>query len=103
MIAFFFTETFSNLYFECDQAVTNQERSLLILHVVALMCEKLGPSILKSTQHTLAFIKSTLQRACVICRTEGDVASDAFLTETLTMALGMLSAVLGGALKASIL
>ena len=31
------------------------------------------------------------------------MASDAFLTETLTMALGMLSAVLGGALKASIL
>ena len=71
----------------------------MILHLVALMCEKLGPSILKNTTQMLAFIESTLKRACAIIHADEQGLGAAFVTETLTMALGMLSAVLGGAVE----
>lgn len=60
------------------------------------MCEKLGPSILTDTPQMLAFIESTLIRACAIIHADEQGLGLAFVTETLTMALGMLSAVLSG-------
>lgn len=63
------------------------------------MCEKLGPSILKNTPQTLSFISSTLKRACTILQADEEGLGIAFVTETLTMSLGMLSAVLGGAVE----
>lgn len=71
------------------------QQSLLILHLVALMCEK--PSILKNTSQMLAFIQSTLKRACTVLEADEEGLATEFLTETLTMSLGMLSALLGGA------
>lgn len=68
----------------------------MILHLVALMCEKLGPSILADTPQMLAFIESTLIRACAIIHADEQGLGLAFVTETLTMALGMLSAALSG-------
>lgn len=73
------------------------QQSLLILHLVALMCEKMGPSILKNTSQMLAFIQSTLKRACTVLEADEEGLATEFLTETLTMSLGMLSALLGGA------
>ena len=70
-----------------------------MLHLVAVMCEKLGPSILKNTPQTLSFIYSTLKRACAILQADEEGLGTAFVTETLTMSLGMLSAVLGGAVE----
>ena len=75
------------------------QQSLLILHLVALMCEKLGPSMLQNTPQTLAFIESTLKRACTILHADQEGLGTVFITETLTMSLGMLSAVLGGAVE----
>lgn len=66
---------------------------------MAVMCEKLGPSMLKNTPQTLAFIQSTLKRACTILQADQEGLGTAFVTETLTMSLGMLSAVLGGAVE----
>ena len=63
------------------------------------MCEKLGPSILKNTPQTLSFIQSTLERVCTVLQADDEGLGTAFLTETLTMSLGMLSAVLGGAVE----
>lgn len=47
----------------------------------------------------LIFIESTLKRACAIMDADEDRLGTAFVTETLTMALGMLSAMLGGAVE----
>ena len=47
----------------------------------------------------LNFIQSTLKRACAITNADEEGLGTAFVTETLTMALGMLSAVLGGAVE----
>ena len=47
----------------------------------------------------LIFIESTLKRACAIMHADEDGLGTAFITETLTMALGMLSAMLGGAVE----
>lgn len=83
----------------CFSFYLDVQHSLLILHLVALMCEKLGPSILKNTTQILAFIESTLKRACAVIHVDEQGLGAAFVTETLTMALGMLSAVLGGAVE----
>ncbi|XP_031563618.1 transport and Golgi organization protein 6 homolog [Actinia tenebrosa] len=82
-----------------DRQASADQRSLLILHLLALMCDKLGPSILKDVQQMLAFIKSTLQRGCALCETEEGLLEGGLVSETLTMAFGMLSAIMGGASK----
>ena len=46
----------------------------------------------------LIFIKATLERGCSLYQQE-QYQVDPFITETLTMALGMLSAILGGAVQ----
>ena len=78
---------------------SDTQHSLLILHLIALMCEKLGDSILRNASQMLIFIESTLKRACTIMHADEQGLGTAFVTETLTMALGMLSAVLGGAVE----
>ncbi|XP_048590647.1 transport and Golgi organization protein 6 homolog [Nematostella vectensis] len=87
----------SNDLMMIDKAVANQKRSLLILHLVALMCEKLGPTILQDPKYMLSFIRATLERACILCQ-EGQLEAG-LIAETVTMVIGMLSAILGGALK----
>lgn len=84
-----------------DKQASAHQQSLLILHLLALMCDKLGPSILNDVQQMLAFIKSTLQRGCALCETEDAFLEGGLVSETLTMAFGMLSAIMGGAAKVS--
>ena len=95
---FSFTDTTNSDLFEYGEAVSSQHR-LLVLNHVALMCEKLGPSILTSTPQVLSFIKSTFQRGCTIINVHDQEVGATFITETVSMALGMLSAILGGAVK----
>ncbi|KAK2560130.1 Transport and Golgi organization protein 6-like protein [Acropora cervicornis] len=85
--------------FSDDMGLEGIQQNLLILHLVALMCEKLGPSMLQNTTQTLAFIQATLKRTCAILQSDQEGLGTAFITETLTMSLGMLSAVLGGTLE----
>ena len=79
--------------------VSDTQHSLLILHLIALMCERLGAAILRNALQMLIFIESTLKRACAIMHADEEGLETAFITETLTMALGMLSAMLGGAVE----
>ena len=73
-------------------------KALVIFNALALMCEKLGPSVLKNTGHMIQFIDTTLTRAHHVYM-ESSGAAGVFDLETMTMALGMLSALLGGAVK----
>ena len=84
-----------------DFGEMERAKALTIFHVLALICEKLGPSVLKNTRHMISFIHVTLTRAhhvYVETSREGTGAGE-FELETLTMALGMLSALLSGAVK----
>ena len=63
------------------------------------MCEGLGDSILRNASQMLIFVESTLKRACSIMHADEEGLGTAFVTETLTMAIGMLSAILGGAVE----
>ncbi|XP_064611997.1 transport and Golgi organization protein 6 homolog [Liolophura sinensis] len=74
-------------------------RQVLTLNLLADMCETLGPSFLKSSQHVLEFVKSTLERGVEVCRCTADQDTGLFETETITMAMGLLTAVLSGALE----
>ena len=78
---------------------SDTQHSLLILHLIALMCERLGESILRNASQMLIFIESTLKRTCAIMHADEEGLGTAIITETLTMALGMLSAMLGGAVE----
>ena len=78
---------------------SDTQHSLLILHLIALMCERLGESILRNASQMLIFIESTLKRASAIMRADEEGLGTAIITETLTMALGMLSAMLGGTVE----
>ena len=78
---------------------SDTQHSLLILHLIALMCERLGDSILRNASQMLIFVESTLKRACAIMHADEEGLGTAFVTETLTMAIGMLSAILGGAVE----
>lgn len=76
-------------------------KALVIFNTLALMCEKLGPSVLKNTGHMIRFIDTTLTRAHRVYMESGaeEAGDGAFELDTMTMALGMLSALLGGAVK----
>jgi hypothetical protein len=73
-------------------------KTLVIFNALALMCEKLGPSVLKNAGHMIQFVETTLTRAHHVFMESMGVAG-VFEMETVTMALGMLSALLGGAVK----
>ena len=63
------------------------------------MCERLGESVLRNASQMLIFIESTLKRACAVMHADEEGLGTAFITETMTMALGMLSVMLGGAVE----
>ncbi|KAL3860129.1 hypothetical protein ACJMK2_010294 [Sinanodonta woodiana] len=74
-------------------------QKLLILNLLAAMCETLGPNCLQSFQHTVEFIKVTLERGIQVCNSTEDEIFGAFESETVTMAIGMLTAIMTGAIQ----
>ncbi|XP_062575035.1 transport and Golgi organization protein 6 homolog isoform X2 [Saccostrea cucullata] len=78
----------------CDQKI-------LVLNVLAQLCEDLGPSCIKSPSQTLSFVQATLERAIQICSQSEDELTGYFESETLSMAMGLLTAMLSGAVEMS--
>ncbi|KAM4612463.1 transport and Golgi organization protein 6 homolog [Discoglossus pictus] len=74
------------------------ERRLQLLQVLSVLCERISDSIFTNVQQVVEFVATTLQRACVSLPLSegGSVAS-----QTLSMALGLVAAMLGGAVKLS--
>lgn len=72
---------------------------LTILNLLAAVFEKLGPSSLKSTKHVLEFIKATLVKSIDELDPVEKEFGGIFNNEILTMSLGMLTAVVAGALQ----
>ncbi|XP_053401434.1 LOW QUALITY PROTEIN: transport and Golgi organization protein 6 homolog [Mercenaria mercenaria] len=74
-------------------------RKLTLLNILAAVCETLGPDCIKNAKHTLEFVKATLERGVQICNRTEDMVFEAFENETVTMAMGLLTALLTGAFQ----
>ncbi|XP_067651346.1 transport and Golgi organization protein 6 homolog isoform X2 [Haliotis asinina] len=81
------------------QEVELFNRRLIVLNLLASLCEELGPSCLRKTQHILAFVRATLERGVEVCRATTEELTGLFESETLSMAMGLLTAVMGGAVQ----
>ncbi|KAM8946796.1 transport and Golgi organization protein 6 homolog [Pelodytes ibericus] len=90
----------SDSLLELEQKLTlrseSQERKLQLLQVLSVMCEKISDSIFTDVQQVVDFVAVTLERACtsLAVSERGTVES-----QTLSMAMGLVAAMLGGAVK----
>ncbi|XP_053555388.1 transport and Golgi organization protein 6 homolog [Bombina bombina] len=67
-----------------------QEKRLQLLQVLSVLCEKISDSIFTDVQQVVEFVAVTLDRAC---------ASLPVQSQTLSMGMGLIAAMLGGAVK----
>ncbi|KAL4235452.1 Transport and Golgi organization protein 6 [Mactra antiquata] len=82
-----------------QSAVSKFNRKLILLNLLASLCEKLGPSCIKNAQHTVDFIKVTLERCIQVCKSTDDDELEVFENETVSMAIGLITALMTGAFE----
>ncbi|XP_066493366.1 transport and Golgi organization protein 6 homolog [Tiliqua scincoides] len=80
----------------CGQHNEQQERQLRVLQLVALLCSSVTDTLFTSIVQVVEFVAATLQRACagLVCSSETTVES-----QTLSMAMGLVAVLLGGAVQ----
>ncbi|KAH0619729.1 hypothetical protein JD844_000673 [Phrynosoma platyrhinos] len=80
----------------CGPHLKQQERQLRVLHLVAMLCESISDTLFTDTAQVVEFVAATLQRACasLSCSSGGTVEA-----QTLSMAMGLVAAMLGGAVQ----
>ncbi|XP_055001672.1 transport and Golgi organization protein 6 homolog [Sorex araneus] len=72
-----------------------QEQKLLVLQLVTVLCETVSEQIFTNMAQVVDFVAATLQRACAgVAHQESVVES-----QTLSMAMGLVAVVLGGAVQ----
>ncbi|XP_042636818.1 transport and Golgi organization protein 6 homolog [Orycteropus afer afer] len=73
-----------------------QERTLLILQLMVVLCERMSEQIFTNINQVVDFVAATLQRACasVAHQAESTVES-----QTLSMCMGLVAVMLGGAVQ----
>ncbi|XP_078066581.1 transport and Golgi organization protein 6 homolog isoform X2 [Mustelus asterias] len=75
---------------------SEQEQQLVTLQLVAALCEKFGHFVLSNTVHVIEFVIATLERSCVNLTHKTEETVEA---QTLSMAMGLIAAMLGGAVQ----
>ncbi|XP_063168843.1 transport and Golgi organization protein 6 homolog [Candoia aspera] len=80
----------------CNPALPQQMRQLQVLQVVAMLTEGISDSLLTDVRQVVEFVAATLQRACAGL-TRGFVGT--VEAQTLSMAMGLVAAMLGGAMQ----
>nr|XP_056718461.1 transport and Golgi organization protein 6 homolog [Euleptes europaea] len=80
-----------NLEPGCNRSLEPQERQLHVLQLVAMLCESVSDALFTDVSQVVEFVAVTLQRACV----SGGVVE----AQTLSMAMGLVAALLGGAVQ----
>ncbi|CAO2610233.1 Transport and Golgi organization protein 6 homolog, partial [Lemmus lemmus] len=76
--------------------IEEQERKLLVLQLLAVLCERMSEQIFTHISQVVDFVAATLQRACA------SLAHDAESTvesQTLSMSMGLVAVMLGGAVQ----
>ncbi|XP_006255630.1 transport and Golgi organization protein 6 homolog isoform X2 [Rattus norvegicus] len=76
--------------------IEDQERKLLVLQLLAVLCEKMSEQIFTHITQVVDFVAATLQRACAGLAHE---AESTVGSQTLSMAMGLVAAMLGGAVQ----
>ncbi|KAM9374157.1 transport and Golgi organization protein 6 homolog [Phaethornis superciliosus] len=81
---------------ELEQDHARQGRKLLVLQVVATLCESVSDTVFTDITQVEEFVAATLQRACLSPARGPGAAAEA---QTLAMAMGLVAAMLGGAIQ----
>ncbi|NWZ34762.1 TNG6 protein, partial [Brachypodius atriceps] len=79
---------------ELEQYQARQGRKLLVLQLVAALCEGVSDTVFTDIEQVQEFLAAVLQRACAHPAQRPGAAAEA---QTLAMAMGLVAAVLGGA------
>uniref|UniRef100_A0A8C9FY98 Transport and golgi organization 6 homolog n=1 Tax=Pavo cristatus TaxID=9049 RepID=A0A8C9FY98_PAVCR len=81
---------------ELEQHSARQRRKLLVLQLVATLCESVSDTVFTNIAQVEEFVAVTLQRACISLARGHGAAVEA---QTLSMAMGLVAAMLGGAVQ----
>ncbi|XP_074957200.1 transport and Golgi organization protein 6 homolog isoform X2 [Phalacrocorax aristotelis] len=81
---------------ELERYHAGQRRKLLVLQLVATLCENVSDTVFTDVAQVEEFVAATLQRACVSPARGPSAAAEA---QTLAMAMGLVAAMLGGAVQ----
>ncbi|XP_028624436.1 transport and Golgi organization protein 6 homolog [Grammomys surdaster] len=76
--------------------IEDQERKLLVLQLLAILCEKMSEQIFTHLTQVVDFVAATLQRACAGLAHE---AESTVGSQTLSMSMGLVAVMLGGAVQ----
>ncbi|XP_077888709.1 transport and Golgi organization protein 6 homolog isoform X2 [Ictidomys tridecemlineatus] len=76
--------------------VESQERKLLVLQLLAVLCERMSEQIFTNITQVVDFVAATLQRACVNLAHEAESTVE---SQTLSMSMGLVAVMLGGAVQ----
>ncbi|XP_019360908.1 PREDICTED: transport and Golgi organization protein 6 homolog [Gavialis gangeticus] len=79
-----------------EQLLMGQKKQLLILQLVAMLCESISDTVFTDVVQVVQFVAVTLQRACASLAQDSAGAVEA---QTLSMAMGLVAAMLGGAMQ----
>nr|XP_034974798.1 transport and Golgi organization protein 6 homolog isoform X2 [Zootoca vivipara] len=81
----------------CSPGLEQQERQLQVLQLVGMMCERISDALFTDISQVVEFVATTLQRACasLTCSSGGSTVE----AQTLSMAMGLVAAILGGAVQ----
>ncbi|XP_037733712.1 transport and Golgi organization protein 6 homolog isoform X4 [Chelonia mydas] len=79
-----------------SQHLMGQKKQLLVLQLVAMLCERVSDTVFTDIVQVVEFVAVTLQRACASLAqgSEGTVEA-----QTLSMSMGLVAAMLGGAVQ----
>ncbi|XP_061863205.1 transport and Golgi organization protein 6 homolog isoform X1 [Colius striatus] len=81
---------------ELEQDHAEQSRKLLVLQLVATLCESVSDTVFTDIAQVVEFVAAVLQRACA---SPAHGPGAAVETQTLAMAMGLVAAMLGGAVQ----
>ncbi|XP_071460346.1 transport and Golgi organization protein 6 homolog isoform X2 [Marmota flaviventris] len=76
--------------------VESQERKLLVLQLLAVLCKRMSEQIFTNITQVVDFVVATLQRACVSLAHEAESTVE---SQTLSMSMGLVAVMLGGAVQ----
>ncbi|XP_037371887.1 transport and Golgi organization protein 6 homolog [Talpa occidentalis] len=76
--------------------VEGQKQRLLVLQLVAVLCERMSEQIFTNITQVVDFVAVTLQRACASLAQQAESTVD---SQTLSMSMGLVAVMLGGAIQ----
>ncbi|XP_032984767.1 transport and Golgi organization protein 6 homolog [Rhinolophus ferrumequinum] len=76
--------------------VENQEQKLLVLQLMAVLCERMSEQIFTNITQVVDFVAATLQRACASLAHQAESTVE---SQTLSMSMGLVAVMLGGAVQ----